>query len=50
MPGQVIIDGAGRVRAAGDERERRDPFGAAEGEQLGNPAAGRHPGDVGALG
>jgi hypothetical protein len=50
VPGEVVVDRAGRVRPAGDERERRDPLGVAEGEKLGNPAAGRHPGDVSALG
>jgi hypothetical protein len=50
VPGEVGVDRAGRVRPAGDERERRDPLGVAEGEQLGNPAAGRHPGDVSAPG
>jgi hypothetical protein len=50
VPGEVVVDRAGRVRPAGDERERGDPLGVAEGEQLGDPAAGRHPGDVGAFG
>ena len=50
MPGEVIVDRAGRVRPAGDERERRDPFGVAEGQQLGDPAPGRQPGHVGAVG
>ena len=50
VPGEVVVDRAGRVRPAGDERECRDPLGVAESEQLGDPAAGRHPGDVSALG
>jgi hypothetical protein len=46
--GEVGVDRAGRVRPAGDERERRDPVGVVECEQLGDPATARHPGHVGA--